>query len=167
MTVHSAKGLEFPFVFLAGMDEGIFPGVRSLMDESALEEERRLCYVAITRAKEKLFITSSNIRTMYGQLKPFKESRFLEEIPGDLIEEVKRNNSCYQYNSNSRFIDNIKSKYALSESGIRNKFPKRNSSNNYNWKVGDIVKHRLWGNGKFVEVSGKVKDIMLKLKFKG
>lgn len=167
MTVHSAKGLEFPFVFLAGMDEGIFPGVRSLMDESALEEERRLCYVAITRAKEKLFITSSNIRTMYGQLKPFKESRFLEEIPGDLIEEVKRNNSCYQYNSNGRFIDNIKSKYALSESGIRNKFPKRNSSNNYNWKVGDIVKHRLWGNGKVVEVSGKGKDMMLKLQFKG
>lgn len=167
MTVHSAKGLEFPFVFLAGMDEGIFPGVRSLMDESALEEERRLCYVAITRAKEKLFITSSNIRTMYGQLKPFKESRFLEEIPGDLIEEVKRNNSCYQYNLNGRFIDNIKSKYALSESGIRNKFPKRNSSNNYNWKVGDIVKHRLWGNGKVVEVSGKGKDMMLKLQFKG
>ena len=75
MTIHSAKGLEFPIVFLAGMDEGIFPGVRSLMDESKLEEERRLCYVGITRAKEKLYVTNTDVRTMYGQLKPYSPSR--------------------------------------------------------------------------------------------
>lgn len=167
MTVHSAKGLEFPFVFLAGMDEGIFPGVRSLLNESLLEEERRLCYVAITRAKEKLFITSSNIRTMYGQLKPFTESRFLKEIPEDLIEEIKVNKSLYSYNLKNRLKDDVKSKYALSESYISNKLKKRNISVDYNWKIGDIAKHRLWGNGKVIEVSGKGRDMMLKLCFNG
>lgn len=167
MTVHSAKGLEFPFVFLAGMDEGIFPGVRSFMNENSLEEERRLCYVAITRAKEKLYITSSNIRTMYGQLKPFTESRFLKEIPADLIEEVKLDKTYYSNNMSMMVNNRIRSKYALSESSIINKPKRRKALVNYNWKVGDIAKHRLWGNGKVVEVIGSGKDMMLKLSFEG
>lgn len=89
MTIHSAKGLEFPIVFLAGMDEGIFPGVRSLMDESKLEEERRLCYVALTRAKEKLYLSNAHMRTMYGQIKPYLPSRFIDEIPQDLLTHVE------------------------------------------------------------------------------
>lgn len=89
MTIHSAKGLEFPIVFLAGLDEGIFPGVRSLMDESKLEEERRLCYVALTRAKEKLYLSNAHMRTMYGQIKPYLPSRFIDEIPQDLLTHVE------------------------------------------------------------------------------
>lgn len=79
MTIHSAKGLEFPLVFLPGMDEGIFPGVRSFMEPAALEEERRLCYVAITRAKEELYMSNAHMRTMYGKINSYMPSRFIDE----------------------------------------------------------------------------------------
>ncbi|MCL4322042.1 MAG: UvrD-helicase domain-containing protein [Deltaproteobacteria bacterium] len=88
MTLHSAKGLEFPVVFLVGLEEQLFPHIRSLGDESSLEEERRLCYVGITRAKEKLYITLSKKRRMAREYKYNLPSRFLKEIPEDLIEEI-------------------------------------------------------------------------------
>lgn len=86
MTLHSAKGLEFPVVFLVGMEEGIFPGRQSMMEEKELEEERRLCYVGITRAKENLFLTCSKQRTIFGSTSYNPISRFLEEIPQELLE---------------------------------------------------------------------------------
>ena len=86
MTLHSAKGLEFPTVFLVGMEEGIFPGYQSMMEPKELEEERRLCYVGITRAKENLFLTCSKQRTIFGSTSYNPVSRFLEEIPQDLLE---------------------------------------------------------------------------------
>ncbi len=86
MTLHSAKGLEFPVVFLVGMEEGIFPGHQSMMDPKELEEERRLCYVGITRAKENLFLTCSKQRTIFGSTSYNPVSRFLEEIPEELLE---------------------------------------------------------------------------------
>ena len=86
MTLHSAKGLEFPVVFLVGMEEGIFPGHQSIMDLKELEEERRLCYVGITRAKENLFLTCSKQRTIFGSTSYNPVSRFLQEIPEELLE---------------------------------------------------------------------------------
>ncbi len=86
MTLHSAKGLEFPNVFLVGMEEGIFPGYQSMMEQRELEEERRLCYVGITRAKENLFLTCSKQRTIFGSTSHNPVSRFLEEIPKELLE---------------------------------------------------------------------------------
>lgn len=86
MTLHSAKGLEFPVVFLIGMEEGIFPGHQSRMEPKELEEERRLCYVGITRAKENLFLTCSKQRTIFGSTSYNPVSRFLQEIPEDLLE---------------------------------------------------------------------------------
>lgn len=86
MTLHSAKGLEFPVVFLVGMEEGIFPGYQSMMEPKELEEERRLCYVGITRAKENLFLTCSKQRTIFGSTSYNQVSRFLKEIPEDLLE---------------------------------------------------------------------------------
>ena len=86
MTLHSAKGLEFPVVFLVGMEEGIFPGYKSIGEESALEEERRLCYVGITRAKENLFLTCSRQRTMFGSTSCNQVSRFVKEIPEELLD---------------------------------------------------------------------------------
>ncbi len=81
LTVHSAKGLEFPVVFMVGMEEGLFPISRALNNESELEEERRLCYVAITRAEKLLYITHAKIRTIYGNTNYTLPSRFIEEIP--------------------------------------------------------------------------------------
>ena len=86
MTLHSAKGLEFPVVFLVGMEEGIFPGYKSIGEESALEEERRLCYVGITRAKNNLFLTCSKQRTMFGSTSCNQISRFVKEIPEELLD---------------------------------------------------------------------------------
>ncbi len=86
MTLHSAKGLEFPVVFLVGMEEGIFPGHQSMMEPKELEEERRLCYVGITRAKENLFLTCSKQRTIFGSTSYNPISRFLQEIPEELLE---------------------------------------------------------------------------------
>ena len=90
MTAHSAKGLEFPYVFLPGMEEGLFPSMQSITSTSAeVEEERRLCYVAITRAKRELFIVHTNQRMLYGRTQFNPESRFLKEIPAELIEREK------------------------------------------------------------------------------
>mgnify|MGYP000788316433 CR=1 FL=1 len=86
MTIHSAKGLEFPVVFVVGMEEGLFPGNRAMGDGDEMEEERRLCYVAMTRAKEKLTLTNARQRTLYGKTTPCMPSRFLSEIPEDNME---------------------------------------------------------------------------------
>ena len=89
MTLHSAKGLEFPVVFLVGMEEGIFPGYKSIAEPKELEEERRLCYVGITRAKQNLFLTCSKQRTIFGSTSYNPASRFLKEIPEELLEGYK------------------------------------------------------------------------------
>jgi DNA helicase II / ATP-dependent DNA helicase PcrA len=88
MTLHSAKGLEFPVVFLVGMEEGLFPNLRSVMDPLELEEERRLCYVGITRAKEKLYCVHAATRLLYGGLQANLPSRFLKEIPEHLVDKI-------------------------------------------------------------------------------
>lgn len=168
MTMHSAKGLEFPVVFLPGMDEGIFPGVRSLMDPTALEEERRLCYVAITRAKEKLYISTSNMRTMYGELKPYIASRFLDEIPSDLMKEIRVNKNEAKRRTYIRNDMQQRSKWALSEaSDFHKPVVKKSVKARFDWQVGDKVSHRMWGKGEVIEVSGAGKNMMLKLSFPG
>ena len=86
MTLHAAKGLEFPIVFMIGMEEGLFPHSRSLMDKQELEEERRLCYVGITRAKKRLFLTYSRRRLIYGQKASNAPSRFINDIPAEVME---------------------------------------------------------------------------------
>ena len=118
MTLHSAKGLEFPVVFLVGMEEGIFPGYKSIGEQKELEEERRLCYVGVTRAKENLYLTNSKQRTMFGSTTYNPPSRFLEEIPKDLLDGVENapkkkigsifGNSEYTWSYGSKNNGNIK-----------------------------------------------------------
>jgi len=86
MTLHAAKGLEFPIVFIIGMEEGLFPHSRSLMDREEIEEERRLCYVSITRAKEKLYLTYANRRLFFGTRTQNMISRFVADIPQHILE---------------------------------------------------------------------------------
>src|SRR5215211_6682173 len=88
MTLHTAKGLEFPVVVIAGLEEGLFPHSRSADDEAELEEERRLCYVGITRAERRLVLTSAARRRVFGEYQSSEPSRFIDEIPPGLIEEV-------------------------------------------------------------------------------
>jgi len=139
MTLHSAKGLEFPVVFMAGMEEGVFPNSMSFIDEHELEEERRLCYVGITRAKERLFMTYARTRNLYGKPQYNTVSRFINEIPQDLIVEydkgeIKRNN----YETVSSYINTFA----------------RKANNKENYNPGDKVEHKLWGIGTVVNVEG-------------
>ena len=105
MTLHSAKGLEFPVVFLVGMEEGIFPGYKSISEPKELEEERRLCYVGITRAKEHLYLTCSKQRTIFGSTSYNPVSRFLKEIPENLLEGYKEAFGEEDHNKNQMFKD--------------------------------------------------------------
>jgi DNA helicase-2/ATP-dependent DNA helicase PcrA len=96
MTLHAAKGLEFPLVVIAGMEEGLFPHSRSAEDEDELEEERRLCYVGLTRAERKLILTSAARRRVFGEYQACQPSRFLDEVPADLIERAPQSVGAYQ-----------------------------------------------------------------------
>jgi DNA helicase-2/ATP-dependent DNA helicase PcrA len=96
MSLHSAKGLEFPLVFLSGMEEGLFPSQHALNDPARLEEERRLCYVGMTRAMKQLYITYAEVRRLYGRENYTTPSRFLQEIPAEAIEEVRTRTGGYQ-----------------------------------------------------------------------
>ena len=95
MTMHAAKGLEFPVVIMPGMEEGLFPHSRANEDEAELEEERRLCYVGITRAEKRLFLSSASRRRVFGEYQPTEPSRFLDEIPKELVEEVEAPSAAY------------------------------------------------------------------------
>lgn len=90
MTLHSAKGLEFPVVFMAGMDEGVFPFARSIYESGEIEEERRLCYVGITRARDRLFLLSADFRMLYGSASANPPSRFIDELPAELVRQISR-----------------------------------------------------------------------------
>ncbi|MGI6558426.1 MAG: ATP-dependent helicase [Limnochordia bacterium] len=107
MTLHAAKGLEFPVVFLVGMEDGIFPHARSLDDPNQLEEERRLCYVGITRAQERLYLTYTMTRTLYGQTLPARRSQFIDEIPQELLAEDQRRPKLVQPDGQFRPGDRV------------------------------------------------------------
>ena len=113
MTVHSAKGLEFPLVFLVGLEDGIFPHARSLNDRLELEEERRLLYVAITRAEQTLYITHSTRRRVYGAETTSEPSQFLNEMPLDLIDDVSRGSSWLAFKKSGTVQDNKRAAAAL------------------------------------------------------
>ena len=131
MTIHSAKGLEFKVVFLVGMEENIFPHSMSLQEKDGLEEERRLCYVAITRAKERLYLTNAAKRMLFGNIASNPPSRFITEIDDDLIEKDIR---VKIMEDNNKKID--KTKYYNSEKTLYN--------------TGDIVYHNIFGKGVVV-----------------
>jgi len=147
MTLHSAKGLEFPIVFMAGMEEGIFPGARSFVDEHELEEERRLCYVGITRAKEKLYMTYAKTRNLYGKFQYSVSSRFINEIPEELI--IKYNNRKIEkkdYKPISEYIS-------------------RKTINKTSYNLGEKVEHKLWGIGTIVDIDGQGEETEITVAF--
>lgn len=159
LTIHSAKGLEFPVVFLVGMEEGLFPISRAIDNESELEEERRLCYVAITRAEKLLFITHSKIRTIYGKTEYSYPSRFLKEMPKDLIEPSISNGKSINRTEEKdderlvNFVDYSKK----AKPTINRPMPKQNV-NSSEVKVGIKVSHKKWGIGTIVQVKDKDND---------
>ncbi|WP_202709689.1 UvrD-helicase domain-containing protein [Sporosalibacterium faouarense] len=160
MTLHSAKGLEFPVVFLTGLEDGLFPSSRAFTSENDLEEERRLCYVGITRAEEKLFMTHSSIRTLYGKTKYNIASRFLDEIPNELIDNGegdntnKRNNRKNTSNSGKSTFSQKKYFAGYTAESMQKAKPK-STSNNGEVKLGMKIRHKVWGEGTIVQVKGQ------------
>lgn len=149
MTIHTAKGLEFPVVFMIGMEERLFPHIRSYGDNKQLEEERRLCYVGITRAKNKLYLTSACTRMHFGTSQGAIPSRFLDEVPKELIND--RNSLKYDKMDKQSFRDLMSRKPRKSKSS----FKKKNSNGNSKFKFGQGVNHPKFGKGVVKKVSGK------------
>ncbi|NLJ83666.1 MAG: DNA helicase PcrA [Halanaerobiaceae bacterium] len=152
MTIHSAKGLEFPVVFMVGMEEGIFPHSNSMFDEEELEEERRLCYVGITRAMEELYLCSARERLRFGQFQSNPPSRFLSEIPAELISGVN------EREENSGLAAGVTDQE--DEKGIDS--DKSMKSNTY--KAGDKIYHPKWGIGVVLSVEDN-HGLLLKIEF--
>ena len=170
MTLHSAKGLEFPIVFLAGLEEGIFPHSRTLMNESEIEEERRLCYVGITRARTKLYITNARMRTIYGNTVMYPPSRFISEIPENLVErhvrqtfQAKSSNSMYGSATRPVSTPSRRPMPQAGGSAPRAAVPRAGGE----WKAGDKAQHAKWGLGTVVEVRGTGDQQEIKVAFPG
>lgn len=163
MTMHAAKGLEFPIVFVVGLDEGLFPGKRSI-DEGNVEEERRLFYVGITRAREKLFLTSSKSRRNYGKPIFYKPSRFVDEIIDKVI--VEENYSSYGYTSReyekAMAEDYMREK--TRQSVLNKKLVKTDASDS-DFQVGDKIRHSKWGMGTIVQIKEQDKGNELVVAF--
>lgn len=159
MTMHSAKGLEFPVVFIMGMEESIFPHIRSILsdDDHEMEEERRICYVAITRAEEELYLTHATSRTLFGKTQSNSASRFLKEIPEDLLNKPARTESRYAGASSSQ---------RPVKRGPSRRTTKRSEVASGTWNVGDKVVHKAWGEGMVSNVNEKNGTVELDIIFK-
>ncbi|NLB78009.1 MAG: ATP-binding domain-containing protein, partial [Clostridiaceae bacterium] len=168
MTLHSAKGLEFPVVFIAGMEEGVFPSYRSSAEEEELEEERRLCYVGITRAREEIYLTNAKCRMLFGSTTYNRESRFLREIPDELISQIE-NKSAQDKSGGSKkdsaFMRNGKV-VDLSDLKARIKEFNRMSEDNASAvNVGDRVLHKKFGEGIVKSRVRESEDFRLDINF--
>lgn len=149
MTIHSAKGLEFKVCFIVGMDEGLFPSKRSL-DEGNIEEERRLCYVAITRAMEKLYISSAEIRRQYGQPVYYKPSRFINELEGSIKKLDQDKTPAFTPYERKVKTNEDYMRDKARESVLKKKTVKESSKEKF--KIGDNVMHSKWGKGMIVQI---------------
>jgi DNA helicase-2/ATP-dependent DNA helicase PcrA len=150
MTLHASKGLEFPVVYMVGLEQGLFPNYRSMNDPSALEEERRLCYVGITRAQERLFISHARERRLYGNREPAVRSQFLEELPEELLVTHRPGRMAYAKSANG---------------SIPQRETKARQSVAENWQVGDRVLHKIFGEGEITHVFGSGRKISVAIKF--
>ncbi len=157
MTLHSAKGLEFPVVFLMGLEEGVFPHSRSLMEEAEMEEERRLAYVGITRAEEELYITNAQMRTLFGRTNMNPPSRFINEIPEELLEGVKP-----QARASSPFASASR---PTMRPAVKRPMPASTGGEGLGWAVGDKAQHGKWGVGTVVSVKGEGESMELDIAF--
>lgn len=161
MTLHAAKGLEFPVVFLTGLDEGLFPHSRTLLDPSQVEEERRLAYVGITRAERQLYVTNAITRTMYGRISAYMPSRFLAEIPPQLMEDYHRKSAMPQ--SRTTAVPG-KQRVSILTKPVASSLPKKHAVTD-TFAKGDKVRHKIWGIGTVLDVIGEGPNMQMKIQF--
>lgn len=170
MTLHAAKGLEFPVVFLIGMEEGIFPLARAKENPEEAEEERRLAYVGITRAKQKLYLTNANSRVLYGRIQRNPASEFVTEISDDLLQQdspAVRSNAPFTrlkqgHSTRLATTTTYAAKQTHSTKQVANQ---GTGAEKGNWQAGDKVMHKKWGQGTVVAVNGTGTDMELDIAF--
>lgn len=166
MTLHAAKGLEFPIVFLIGVEEGVFPLSRALMEENELEEERRLAYVGITRAEQKLYITNAYSRMLYGRTQANPASRFIAEISEEALESGNQFTGNTPFRSSGSPVSRMQATKATSsiyQSPVSSKT--ESGAEKLGWSVGDKALHKKWGTGTVVKVSGDANNLELDIAF--
>lgn len=168
MTMHSSKGLEFDNVYIIGMEETIFPGMRAIGEQDEMEEERRLCYVAITRAREKLHFVSARQRMLFGRTTANKVSRFVEEIDDEHLQKKNLPRSYSYSNNNLDYVYSPKRTSYISEDK-RSKPPVKHSETApapaLELKAGDTVKHKVFGDGVIVKTIAMGGDFLLEINF--
>ena len=174
MTFHAAKGLEFPAVFMAGMEEGLFPHSRTLLDDMEIEEERRTCYVGITRAQRRLYLTYARQRTIYGRTEMSRPSRFLAEIPEEFVEHKAAD--FFAESAHTRERSDV---WGRGTSGTRRVYmpppPQHTAADGSvirpdaaaKFTAGDAVRHSKWGDGRIVAISGEGEEAELTIAFPG
>jgi len=151
ITLHQVKGLEFEVVFLAGMEEGLFPHSRALLEEKELEEERRICYVGITRAKAQLFLTHAESRSVYGESRPGIASRFLVDLPDDLVTRSDWEDKYVRKSSSLAASSRGAAPVHSESTGSRQL---KDSKAGSKFKEGQRVKHGSFGSGVVVQIKG-------------
>lgn len=177
MTLHSAKGLEFPIAFMAGMEEGLFPHARTLMNEADIEEERRICYVGITRAQRKLYLTNAKMRTIFGKTVMYPQSRFLSEIPEEYLERLIVRQNAYGFVQSGGLGGSYSGAFRPSLSMRQQQAMKPEIATvqkdvirpdlAVSWRAGDKAKHGKWGVGTVVSVKGSGEEVELQIAFPG
>ena len=167
MTIHSAKGLEFPIVFLSGLEEGLFPGMRSMESDDDIEEERRLCYVAITRAKEQLYITKTISRTIHGKTMPTTATRFFKEIPVEYLEDKTTLQPKVAKVMQDLGVRNAAApkKEVYMTKGFGSSVKSSGSTDYSKFKAGDTVEHRTFGRGEILKATPCGNDCILEIQF--
>lgn len=163
MTLHAAKGLEFPVVFLIGMEENVFPHSRSIMDEEEMEEERRLAYVGITRAEKQLFLTHAKMRTLFGRTNMNPCSRFINEIPEELIDGIQETREK-QKNIGMGASRQKSDPFAAPKRSAK-KMKTTTGGEAIGWNPGDKAIHKKWGQGTVVNVHGEGESLELDIAF--
>ena len=161
MTLHAAKGLEYSLVFLTGLEEGLFPHKMATIEENRLEEERRLCYVGITRAKQKLCITHASTRRFHGSENVQAPSRFLHEIPPELTQEIRVKRSPVAHNS-----WNQTAQYRKPESPRKTNVADRGGANSNTFRLGQRVQHSKFGQGTVLNYEGDKSTGRVQIRFK-
>jgi DNA helicase-2/ATP-dependent DNA helicase PcrA len=172
MTLHASKGLEFPVVFLVGLEQGLFPSFRSLEDPAALEEERRLCYVGITRAKERLFLSNASERRLWGGMRePAVPSVFLSELPEALVQgDVPRSGgAAIRREQRLDRLTRVDREPVGSASSPANAVRRRSAGSGEGkvWAVGDRLRHSSFGEGHVTHLFGSGEKISIAVKFEG
>ncbi|MGN0695721.1 MAG: ATP-dependent helicase, partial [Oscillospiraceae bacterium] len=162
MTIHSAKGLEFPIVFIAGMEEGIFPGVRSMDNPDDIEEERRLAYVAITRAKMQLYITHAQTRMLFGQTNRNLQSRFIKEIDKEFVERIDGTFKAPKKKTEEGIVAQNNTYTLQSQmTAMKLEAAKKNAAADFN--VGERIKSSVFGEGTILSVKKMGNDALLEV----